>query len=739
MERAVILSGMHSGTNPSPGLGIARSLRMAKVPHRLIGLDYSPDSSGLHSSILDDRVLMPTWDEIEIDTWARQLEELVSPFNEFVSSLDLEVRLIAKLVHDPGRFLSPDNAALVQVLKPPRAVADALGLRTAASLHYDDEEEMADFIRGSRSGVWVKGQHYEATRAFSLSEAVRAGQRIVDLWGGRWHAEHHVAGQEAGIAFVARQGVLLDCVHMRKTVLTATGKTWAGEVSDVECEMRERLQSWVQLTGWNGGGELELIEGWDQTLTLMEVNPRLPAWIHGATLALRNLPAALIYGHRESGRATSSGSFTRVVEEILTDDALGAPPFPWSPDLHVSAASKHPSGMPAIARRGLVAESSDPAGDSISDVIAHGREVTTPTSPTVTPYLQIDSSTLQSQMDQVRNSIDHDDVTFAYSVKTNPDPSLIRAALRSCMSVEAISQDELALARDCGAHSGQLILNGPAKWWPRPLRPVETRAIFIDSVPEFEVIHRLLDGGLQIQTDVFGLRLSRRRMGSRFGVQVDKASDLVLAAHGLRDLVSALGCEWGVHFHTAQSTVGVAQWVDDCVASLRGAVVLADELGSAPSLIDLGGGWHPRDLRHLPEAVANVRASLSDEFDWSVPWIFELGKSVLEPCGTLFTRVIVPQNSAGDVVVDAGLSDLPEGPYWPHPAFVLDGGERKRLKPGGGRILGRTCMERDVLAQGLELGRLRVGDIIAFDNAGGYDASMAYPFGRGLRHSGGAS
>jgi len=55
----IVISGMHSGTNPSPGLGIARSLRLAGITRQIVGLDYSPESSGLHAPVLDSRVVLP--------------------------------------------------------------------------------------------------------------------------------------------------------------------------------------------------------------------------------------------------------------------------------------------------------------------------------------------------------------------------------------------------------------------------------------------------------------------------------------------------------------------------------------------------------------------------------------------------------------------------------------------------------------------------------------------------------
>ena len=49
----VYATGMHSGPNPSPGLGVARSLRAFAPELRIVGVDYSGTASGLHSPVLD--------------------------------------------------------------------------------------------------------------------------------------------------------------------------------------------------------------------------------------------------------------------------------------------------------------------------------------------------------------------------------------------------------------------------------------------------------------------------------------------------------------------------------------------------------------------------------------------------------------------------------------------------------------------------------------------------------------
>lgn len=47
-------------------------------------------------------------------------------------------------------------------------------------------------------------------------------------------------------------------------------------------------------TKWRGGLELELIRTSDNKLYLLEINPRIPAWVYLAVGAGQNIPEALL-------------------------------------------------------------------------------------------------------------------------------------------------------------------------------------------------------------------------------------------------------------------------------------------------------------------------------------------------------------------------------------------------------------------------------------------------------------
>src|ERR1041385_5676038 len=111
----VVISGCNSGPNPSPGLGIARSLRTAFPQARLVGRDVSGASAGLHSAVFDETWVCPSSDGTAGEGVG---EPLLSRLPSACSGpgRGLEVRSPATPDHD--RLLVPPPRALLGGANP---------------------------------------------------------------------------------------------------------------------------------------------------------------------------------------------------------------------------------------------------------------------------------------------------------------------------------------------------------------------------------------------------------------------------------------------------------------------------------------------------------------------------------------------------------------------------------------------------------------------------------------------
>ena len=66
---------------------------------------------------------------------------------------------------------------------------------------------------------------------------------------------------------------------MRKQFITDKGKAWSG-ITIADEKMLEITRSLIKQTKWRGGMELEMIKTSAGKYYLIEINPRIPAWVY---------------------------------------------------------------------------------------------------------------------------------------------------------------------------------------------------------------------------------------------------------------------------------------------------------------------------------------------------------------------------------------------------------------------------------------------------------------------------
>ncbi|MDX2431555.1 MAG: ATP-grasp domain-containing protein, partial [Bacteroides sp.] len=88
-------------------------------------------------------------------------------------------------------------------------------------------------------------------------------------------------------------GNTIGAVPMRKQFITDKGKAWSGITLD-DPKLLDLTRSIIRATKWRGGMEVELVKSHKNELFIIEINPRIPAWVYLAVGAGQNLPEALV-------------------------------------------------------------------------------------------------------------------------------------------------------------------------------------------------------------------------------------------------------------------------------------------------------------------------------------------------------------------------------------------------------------------------------------------------------------
>ena len=733
MKERVFVSGLYSGPSPSAGLGVARSLRAAFPAARLTGVDYWAGSSGFHHEVFDASWLKPPWDLIEEDLYAKEVKAELDQGALWIPTLDLEVAWLARTLPTHPLLLAPDETALAPSRKPRPSVAELLPFEIAPSLDLSaSDEEIYAFCRAHSWRVWIKGPYHEAVPVGDWRQLEHTRAWMKNGWQtDRLSLQVHVRGYEESVCLAAYDGRLCDALYMRKRITTPEGKTWAGHVDDLPAEILTPIEAAVRAIGWTGGAEIELLRDVDGRLWWLEWNPRFPAWVHGATLAGRNLPAALVrraLGLPNGPRQLSAQSeFTRVVLEVPVRAGLPLP-LPAEPEHGpLGIRGKYGASLSAIVPKLVPEDVTSFAPPSISPETEADLRATA--AIVATPHRLFLPRTAEAAFRGLPTVVPVDGMAlrYAYSLKTSPDAQYLMLARQAGMLAECISLLEVRRALEAGWRPDEIVLNGPGKWWPPTERAVDgLRVVFCDSVEELE---RLATSG---RTDrLWGVRLRIPGSQSRFGVPVDEPADF----ERLCAAVAALPAErdLGIHVHMASTMIGVGHWRDIAESAVAWAVAIEAGSGRRVRAIDLGGGYHPDDFGRLPfsDIVHFARERLTALGDVYV----EPGRALAQATMAMVTSVLDVRRHDGalhEVVVDACIAELPLASAYPHRFFHIAGDRFVPLARGPVRVLGRICMEDDVLSQGLELpDTLRIGDRLVVCDAGAYEKSMSYAFGRG--------
>ncbi len=754
----IYISGLYSGTNPQPGVGIARSLRIAYPKAKLIGVEYSNRCSGIHWQDFDEIWLQRPWDELNLASHAEEIRRVLDSDALWISSIDLEIMWFARVFPDGHpNLLTPSESALEQVEKPAVPAHKGLPVKIPTFVTTEISDwDLHAFCREHDWKVWLKGPYYEAVRTRSWAEFEEKRQILSNAWATeKLFLQTHVSGYEESIALSAYEGELLDCVRMRKRDLTELSKTWAGDISEVEPEFSEPLREIIRKIKWTGGAELEMVRDADDQLWLLEVNPRFPAWIHGATITGRNIPAALIEGATGFPAKNSPAlaeEFTRVVMEIPVRAEFPLSPLPEPLGGTIGHSLKHPSGLIQFASRlhglsGFAEEKSNGSGKtsnfaapkvppSFLDDLG-GLDLSALETP-ASLFLENTAVEYFRKAGELADDLSSDalSVTNAYSIKTNPDERLIKLALDSGFLAETISLLEVKKAIEVGFSPEQIILNGPAKWWRRKNLPAgKFYSIFCDSIGELNQVVEKLEGG-ELQTDFLGVRLRTPNVVSRFGIPVDTPEVFEQLIEAVQRIPKQY--KFAVHFHMASSNVGVGHWWHLFESILRWCGSIEALSGRLIEILDVGGGWFPEDLQKDSGSNFKKAVALIPEFLPHVRRIIsEPGKALAQPSMAVAMQILELrnfENAVHEAVVDGSIAELPMYFFYPHRILYQNAknGGWKPLGRGKTRLLGRLCMEHDIVASNIELPEnAQVGDILVFCDAGAYDRSMSYVFGRG--------
>jgi carbamoyl-phosphate synthase large subunit len=296
------VTGLNNTDNPGPGVPFIRGLKeSSEFDVKTIGLVYENLEPGIYMEGLCDRIFQIPYpssgsdeliERIEHIHQQEQIDVLVPNFDaELFSFMKNEERLrtlgIRTFLPTLEQFQEREKHRLPEFGKK-------YGMKVPGSINMGSLGQITELEEKFDYPVMVKGQFYDAWQANNKEQVRQAFMKISSKWGLPVIAQEFVTGTEVNVVALGDGfGNTVAAVPMRKQYITDKGKAWGG-ITLADEKMMVLTRELIKQTKWRGGMELELIKTSLGEYFLIEINPRIPAWVYLAVGAGQNIPEALV-------------------------------------------------------------------------------------------------------------------------------------------------------------------------------------------------------------------------------------------------------------------------------------------------------------------------------------------------------------------------------------------------------------------------------------------------------------
>lgn len=295
------VTGLNAIDSPGPGVSVIRGLREAKsFKVRIIGLAYETLEPGIYMDGIVDKTYLIPYPSAGSDILLSRLEYIQKEENLDVIIPNFDAELYSFIMLEPAlrktgiHMFLPTMSQFEERQKVNLSdFGKKYNLDVPDSFPVLSHSELIKTARELKYPLMVKGKYYDAYPAYNPDQAKSLFDKISGKWGLPIVIQEFVKGTEMNMTGLGDgKGNTIAAVAMRKQFITEKGKAWAG-ITIHDDKLMEITRQFVALTRWRGAFELEIMKSPDNTYYLMEINPRIPAWIYLAVGVGQNIPEAL--------------------------------------------------------------------------------------------------------------------------------------------------------------------------------------------------------------------------------------------------------------------------------------------------------------------------------------------------------------------------------------------------------------------------------------------------------------
>jgi len=294
----IAVTGLNAIDNPGPGIAVIRGLLESKTfEATIIGLAYESLEPGIYMHDIIDRTYQIPYPSagtellLERLSYIHEKESIDVIIPNFDAELYSFIKLEWKLKNMGIHTFLPSLEQFEERLKinlPEFGEKYDINVPKSEAIY-----SITDFYKHKSKFEWpivVKGVHYDAKIAYNEEQLQSHFNNISAKWGLPIIIQEFAHGSEYNVTGVGDgNGNTIAAVPMRKQYITDKGKAWGG-IAITDKKLLELTDHFIKQTKWKGGFELELMKNKEGKFYLLEINPRIPAWVYLAVGVGQNIP-----------------------------------------------------------------------------------------------------------------------------------------------------------------------------------------------------------------------------------------------------------------------------------------------------------------------------------------------------------------------------------------------------------------------------------------------------------------
>jgi diaminopimelate decarboxylase len=354
-----------------------------------------------------------------------------------------------------------------------------------------------------------------------------------------------------------------------------------------------------------------------------------------------------------------------------------------------------------------------------------------------TPFYCYDLRLLsQTLAEALRCASKHPEFKLHYAIKANFNPRILSTIAASGMGADCVSGGEIAAALRSGFRPMDIFFAGVGKRDDEiefALRSGIGR-FNVESFEELSVIEEIASRldvtapvSFRVNPDVGAHTLAGITTGlaeNKFGIEWERIPEAIRKARGMKHINYL-----GLHFHIGSQILDMSDFESLCERYEVIAQTLENE-GLPLGDVNVGGGLGIDYAHPVEHPVADFESYFGTyakhlKLRAGQTVHFELGRSIVGPCGTLISRVLyVKQGHSREfAIIDGSMTELIRPALYHAKQQIenLSSAEAPQIYD----VVGPVCESSDVFGKDVELNRCHRGDFIAVRSSGAYGESMA--------------